>query len=391
MKNSPTSVRLTDLLAKIGDYWNPRVVGKLNGQHIKLAKIKGEFVWHHHDKEDELFLVLRGRLDIYLRDRVVVVREGEFFIVPRGVEHKPVADEETHILLFEPVGTVNTGNIRNERTREALEHLTRAARAPGQPAFARYIGIDYSGAEGAESSLKGLRIYEATPTMEPREVPRPQPSPRRYWSRKEIAQWLIDELRDGPPTLVGIDHAFSFPIKYFERYRLPRDWPAFLEDFQSHWPTDRDFTYVDFIRHGRRGNGLARAGVSRWRRVTEMRTRAKSVFHFDVPGSVAKATHAGLPWLLHVRRELAGRVHFWPFDGWDIPAGMSACVEVYPSLWSRDVPRQGRTPDQHDAYVVAQWMRDADQDGSLPGYLDPDLPVAERKVAGIEGWILGVL
>ena len=116
-------LNLTAALAGIPDFWNPRIVGELNGQQVKLAKLKGEFIWHHHEHEDELFLVLRGRLDMHLRDGVVAIHEGEFYIVPRGVEHKPVAPEETHILLFEPAGTVNTGNVRNERTRETLERI----------------------------------------------------------------------------------------------------------------------------------------------------------------------------------------------------------------------------------------------------------------------------
>ena len=116
-------VNLADKLAAIDETWSPRIVGELNGQHVKLAKIAGEFVWHHHDDEDELFLVVKGRFDMHLRDRVVPLREGELFIVPRGVEHKPVADDEAHILLFEPASTLNTGNVRNERTVEAPERL----------------------------------------------------------------------------------------------------------------------------------------------------------------------------------------------------------------------------------------------------------------------------
>jgi hypothetical protein len=139
------------------------------------------------------------------------------------------------------------------------------------------------------------------------------------------------------------------------------------------------------------GHGAARAGHPRWRRLTEQRAgAAKSVFHFDVQGSVAKSTHAGLPWLHFLRQNAAGRVHFWPFDGWDIPAGRSAVVEVYPSLWRHSFPREGRTADQHDAYVVAAWMRHADHDGSLKDYLNPPLRPAERTGAQIEGWILGI-
>lgn len=113
-------VNLADALASFSEPWQPRIVGELNGQHVKVVKLQGEFVWHHHEAEDELFLVLKGLLTMQLRDGDVVLREGELFIVPRGVEHRPVAHEEAHILLFEPAGTLNTGNVRNERTFEAV-------------------------------------------------------------------------------------------------------------------------------------------------------------------------------------------------------------------------------------------------------------------------------
>jgi hypothetical protein len=105
---------------------------------------------------------------------------------------------------------------------------------------------------------------------------------------------------------------------------------------------------------------------------------------------VAKSTHAGIPWLLYIRRQLGDRVHFWPFDGWQIPAGRSAVAEVYPALWKRDFPSEGRTADQHDAYCVAAWLRQADLDGRLPGFLTPKLTAPERALAEVEGWILGV-
>ena len=111
---------------------------------------------------------------------------------------------------------------------------------------------------------------------------------------------------------------------------------------------------------------------------------------FDVPGSVAKSTHAGIPWLRFIRQRLRSRVHFWPFDGWDIPAGRSAIAEVYPSLWRRDFPSENRTPDQHDAFCIAAWFVGAAADGTLPNYLNPDLTPAERAVAQVEGWIMGV-
>ena len=116
-------VSLTDKLALIDEYWAPRVVGELNGQHVKLAKLRGEFIWHSHEVEDELFLVLKGRLVIELREGNVTLGEGEFLIVPRGVEHRPVAPEEVHVLLFEPASTVNTGDVRDERTIEEAHRI----------------------------------------------------------------------------------------------------------------------------------------------------------------------------------------------------------------------------------------------------------------------------
>lgn len=110
-------VNLAEKFALIEDYWSPRIAGELNDSYVKLAKLKGEFVWHHHEQEDELFLVVRGTLCIQLRDRDLWLREGEFAVIPRGVEHRPVASEEVHVLLLEPKTTVNTGTIQNERTR----------------------------------------------------------------------------------------------------------------------------------------------------------------------------------------------------------------------------------------------------------------------------------
>jgi len=258
----------------------------------------------------------------------------------------------------------------------------------GLLAFGRYIGIDYSGAQTPVSSLKGLRVYMADRNGPPTEVP-PPPSPRKYWTRREIAEWLVERLSEKQPTLVGIDHGFSFPRRYFEKYRLPHDWPAFLDDFQRHWPTDDPHLYVDFIRDGHCGNGAARCGNTRWRRVTELRAGAKSVFHFDVPGSVAKSTHAGLPWLRYIRLHVPG-VHFWPFDGWDVPAGRSVVAEVYPSLWSRSFARGDRNEHQHDAFSVAEWMRRSDIGATLTEFLAPALAPAEHKAAHVEGWILGI-
>ncbi len=116
-------VNLTEKLSSFTDYWSPKIVGELNGQQVRLVKLKGEFVWHHHDHEDELFLVLKGQLTMRLRNRDVVLNEGEFFIVPRGVEHLPIALEEVHVLLFEPAATLNTGNVQSDRTVAVLEQV----------------------------------------------------------------------------------------------------------------------------------------------------------------------------------------------------------------------------------------------------------------------------
>ena len=256
--------------------------------------------------------------------------------------------------------------------------------------FARYIGIDYSGAQTPTSSLKGLRVFLAEGDAPPAEV-LPPPSPRKYWTRRGVAEWLVAQLAEARSTLVGIDHGFSFPLRYFETHGLAPDWPTFLDDFQRHWPTGEDNTCVDFIRDGRCGNGAARSGQPRWRRLTEEHAGgAKSVFHFDVQGSVAKSTHAGIPWLRFIRQRLGSRVHFWPFDGWDIPAGRSAIAEVYPALWNRSFANQDRTADQHDAYCIAASLSRADRNGNLAALLKPDLTPPELTVAQVEGWILGV-
>jgi hypothetical protein len=261
------------------------------------------------------------------------------------------------------------------------------------PQFERYIGVDYSGAETAESSLKGLRVYEVKQDEEPHEVPPQVHSSlghRKYWTRRGIAEGVAAELSAGPPALIGIDHAFSFPREYFETHTLPLDWTTFLDDFQRHWPTDEENIYVDFVRDGLRGSGALRSGRATWRRVTEKRCRAKSVFHFDVQGSVAKSTHSGIPWLRFIRSCTGKLVHFWPFDSWHIPEGKSAIVEVYPALWSRSFHPEARDPHQHDAYSIAAWLRRADREGSLGRFLSPCLNDEERTIAEFEGWILGV-
>ena len=122
-KTMVKKINIDQKLSLFNDHWNPRIIGELNKQHVKLAKIKGEFIWHKHDKEDEMFLVLKGILKIEFRDRIEIIHENEIIIVPKGVEHKPIAEEEVSIMLFEPATTINTGALENERTRKNLESI----------------------------------------------------------------------------------------------------------------------------------------------------------------------------------------------------------------------------------------------------------------------------
>ncbi len=116
-------INLKEKFAQFSDHWNPRIIGELNGQQVKVTKLKGEFFWHHHEREDELFLIIRGKLKIEFRDKTVEIGEGEFIIVPRGVEHRPVAEEEVEVLLFEPASTLNTGNVINDVTKRVLDKI----------------------------------------------------------------------------------------------------------------------------------------------------------------------------------------------------------------------------------------------------------------------------
>jgi mannose-6-phosphate isomerase-like protein (cupin superfamily) len=121
--NIMDKVNIAEKLSQFTEQWSPKIVGELNGQYVKLVKFQGPFVWHHHDNEDEMFLVVKGSFVMKFRDGDVTLNAGEFIVVPRGVEHMPVAEEEAHVMLFEPKTTLNTGNVRNERTREKLENL----------------------------------------------------------------------------------------------------------------------------------------------------------------------------------------------------------------------------------------------------------------------------
>lgn len=260
------------------------------------------------------------------------------------------------------------------------------------PQFLRHIGIDYSGAGTPLTRSKALRVYASdSDAGTPREVP-PSEQSHRHWSRRAIAEWLVREIQLGQPLVIGIDHGFSFPIEYFKKHSLAPDWPAFLEDFRAHWPTDSDAVTVADVRAGVSGNAARRGGDPCWLRLAERWTAsAKSVFQFDVQGQVATSTHAGLPWLAFLREKCGGLLHFWPFDGWEVPAGRSVVAEVYPSLWMRRFRREGLDGDQQAAHAVGAWLWRADRDGSLAGFFSPPLNDSERDLARVEGWILGVV
>ena len=254
--------------------------------------------------------------------------------------------------------------------------------------FDAYIGIDYSGAETPTSRLKGLQIYSAIGGPPQRDLAVPEEGKAHWnWSRQGVAFHLILLALGQIRFIAGIDHGFSFPLSYFRRYGLS-SWDEFLSDFVQHWPTHEPNTYVDFIRD----RGTARMGWPNEFRLCERWTSsAKSVFDFGPgPGKVAKSTHAGIPWLLHLRQTIGDRIHFWPFDGWDVPEGKSVIAEVYPSVLRNRYDREGRTVDEQDAYSVARWLRETCERGVLERYLHPPLTDEEREVAELEGWILGV-
>ncbi len=256
--------------------------------------------------------------------------------------------------------------------------------------FDRFIGIDYSGASDSDTGLKGLRLFSATPETPPVEI-LPKETPSRYWTRRGLAEWILSQIKAGTQRcLIGIDHGLSFPLQYFERNGLARDWPLFLTDFCSLWATDEPGVRVDHIRYARKDQDKRRLTDTRWRRLCERRCGAKSVFHFDVPGSVAKSTHAGLPWIKFLADQCGEAIHFWPFDGWAPKPGKTVIVEAYPSLYRGAFLKPGLSPDQQDAYAIAAWFRQRSLDDDFARYFSPSLNDHETVVGNTEGWIIGI-
>jgi len=250
------------------------------------------------------------------------------------------------------------------------------------PAFERFIGIDYSGAKGPNDPVTSIRVFSASAKHIPSEI---RPPDGRHWSRKTLFEWLRRELEQAPPTLVGLDHGLSFPKIYFLRHQL-RDWPAFLAHVLRTMPTHQ--VSIETLRHDHR---LQSESPHALRLCEAWTSSAKSVFQFDIQGSVAKSTYAGLPWIALLRQHFERRIFFWPFDGSMPPDGVSVICETYPALYKRRYRRSAEHgPDAHDAFAIARWMQDMQQRGVLGDYFLPPLTAEEWALTRLEGWILGV-
>ena len=214
-------------------------------------------------------------------------------------------------------------------------------------------------------------------------------------------------------VIIGIDHAFSLPIEYYNRHKIENCWENLLYDFMINFPSHGNGVWVNHLRNKilkqkppneiRHLIGKRLGPEHEWSkevryRLTDKIAKSKSPFHFDAQGTVANSTFAGIPWLSYIRDNVPReKLHFWPFDGWQIPEATSAIVEVYPALWHgkkeyKDFKEiELKSNDERDAYCVAKWMAKTDLAGELDKYLKPELNDAEKKLAKLEGWILGVL
>ena len=252
--------------------------------------------------------------------------------------------------------------------------------------FKRHVGIDYSGRGYPTDRLAGLQVYGARAGQDPVRVEPPHSSPNvRNWTRSALAKHMHEILEGNGPVIVGIDHGFSFPIKYMNHHGF-KTWDDFLNDFVQHWPTDCSNKSVARLIFGNQRRGMP----DDLRLCEKWTSSAKSVFQFRGPG-VAHSTHAGLPWLRRLRKNVSlDRVHFWPFDGFCVEDQKSVVTEVYPSLFRRRYPRPEGNEHEYDAWSVAKWLSEMDGTGRLDQYFQPPLTRDERCRARLEGWILGV-
>jgi len=251
------------------------------------------------------------------------------------------------------------------------------------PRFERYIGIRYSGRKEPTASLAEIRVFAA---REDREVYQEFNTGAKNgeWSRRALAEWLAADLAEAAPTIVALDHAFSFPRTYLDRHGLS-SWDDFLRDFGAHWPT-HESPVGDLL------SGNLRRGTSEERRLTGKwdSSRTGGVFRFETKDGHAAAAHAGLPWLDYVRRAVP-ELHVWPFDGFAVPAGRSVIAETQPDrLLLRYPSPSPLSREEHEAYAICSWLQDRDRNDLLVRSFDPPLTEAERAQAQLEGWILGV-
>lgn len=246
---------------------------------------------------------------------------------------------------------------------------------------AGWIGIDYSGAGRPDEPQTGIRVFVARRGGLPEEM---KPGTGQRWDRAGLFAWLRRVVDSGVPFVVGIDHALGLPVGWARRHRL-RDWDAVLSHVAQRWPADR--LPVRTVRDRAPFPPVAEG----YRLCDRWAGTAKSLFHFDVPGSVASSTVSGLPWIFRLRKECGQRIHFWPFDGWRPVPGKTVIAEVYPSLWRRRfAPPAGLTADQRDAWTVAAWLQWAGAGNRMARYWEPPLDAVESAQARLEGWILGV-
>ncbi|OUU76184.1 MAG: hypothetical protein CBC29_00250 [Methylococcaceae bacterium TMED69] len=253
--------------------------------------------------------------------------------------------------------------------------------------FNNYIGIDYSGAKTSLSRLAQLQIYTTNPEGNPRRINPPEKRVKN-WCRKELTFHLKEILKSKKKTIIGIDHGLSFPYSFYKKNKL-KNWDRMLAFVSKTWKTSNDSVTVEDARKAVGSPGQA----TDYRLTEKWMPAAKSVFHFDVQGSVAKSTHAGIPWIYEIIQdvEIRNRTHFWPFDGLEVQPDQNVIAEIFPSLFRRRYKKGQRSDDQHDAFVASAWLRDMDKRGLLNYYFNPMLSDSEKQLVFLEGWILGVL
>lgn len=257
----------------------------------------------------------------------------------------------------------------------------RVAPSGSHPAFRLFIGMDYSGAGEPARPQPGLKVAIAAPGEWPRIVPGPHRNGQ--WCRKSLFEWLVETERNGRPALIGIDHALGLPASWMKS-RGVRTWPALMR-----WVVETLRTDLRPVRHAREELDFPTPAEG-WRLCDRRTPGAKSLFHFDVPGTVASSTLAGLPWIAHWRQLARKHILFWPFEGWMPAPGQSMVAEVFPTLWRGLQSPAGLCEHARDAWVVSRWLETTCTTGRLREFLHPRLTPAERAAARREGWILGM-